>query len=67
MTDETQWINVNDELPKEEGYYDVKYADGSEDSKPFRIRPNKNILGFMTEKDVTHWRQSTDNQHFEID
>ncbi len=26
-----------------------------EDEKPFRIRPNKNIFGFMTMEKVTHW------------
>lgn len=61
------WINVNKELPKEEGYYDVKYEDGEEDSKPFRIRLNKNIHGFMTLKPITHWRHDTDKQDFEID
>jgi hypothetical protein len=49
------WINLNDEQPTEEGYYKVKFDDGTEDEKPWRIRPSKNILGFMTEKNVTHW------------
>lgn len=41
-----EWRSIYNELPKEEGYYDVKYFDGEEDSKPFRIRPRKNIYGF---------------------
>lgn len=61
------WIEVTKELPTEEGYYDVKYFDGEEDNKPFRIRPHKNIYGFMTLKPVTHWRASTDEQDFPID
>ena len=48
-------ISCKKEMPKEEGYYKVKFADGTTDQKPFRIRPNKNIRGFMTEKEVTHW------------
>jgi hypothetical protein len=61
------WIDVNEQLPTEEGYYDVKYDNGQEDSKPFRIRPSKNIRGFMTMENVTHWRESTDKQDFPID
>jgi hypothetical protein len=61
------WVDVSKDLPKVEGYYDVKYFDGEEDSKPFRIRPKNNIYGFMTEKEVTHWRNNTDKQDFEID
>lgn len=49
------WISVTKQLPKIEGYYKVKYKDNTEDEKPFRIRPNRNIRGFMTEKEVTHW------------
>ncbi len=50
------WINVNDKLPEKEGYYSVKFKDGSTDQKPFRIRINKNIRGFMTEKEVISWK-----------
>lgn len=50
------WISVKDKLPTMEGYFTVKFADEIEDRKPFRIRPNKNIHGFMTEKEVTHWK-----------
>lgn len=50
-----KWISVNDMLPTKEGYYLVKFEDGTEDEKPFRNRPSKNILGFMTENIVTHW------------
>lgn len=50
------WISVKDRLPKTEGYYKVKFSDGTEDEKPFRIRPAKNIYGFMTEQKVTHWQ-----------
>lgn len=67
MSNNNNWVYVEDELPEYEGYYDVKYADGTEDSKPFRIRPASSIFGFMTEKDVRYWRQSTDKQDFEID
>lgn len=51
------WINIHDRLPKKEDYYRVKFTDGSEDEKPFRNRPNRNILGFMTENIVTHWAE----------
>jgi hypothetical protein len=50
-----KWIAVTDNLPTEEDYYHVKFEDGTEDEKPFRIRPSKNIHGFMTENKVTHW------------
>lgn len=53
---EKKWISVDDEMPKTEGYYEVKFANGETDEKPFRIRPKKNIYGFMTEDQVTHWR-----------
>lgn len=52
----TEWISVKDELPNVEGYYKVKFEDGTEDEKPFRIRPSRNIHGFMTENKVSHWR-----------
>jgi hypothetical protein len=51
------WINIHDRLPKKEDYYRVKFTDGSEDEKPFRNRPNRNILGFMTENIVAHWAE----------
>lgn len=54
-----EWISVETRLPKKEGYYQVKFDDGTEDEKPFRIRPKKNIHGFMTEKKVTHWKPTT--------
>jgi hypothetical protein len=60
-----EWISLKDILPQLEGYYDVKYLDGEEDSKPFRIR--KDQAGFLTEKEVTHWREYTDSQDFPID
>lgn len=50
-----KWINVDDELPTKEDYYKVKFENGDIDQKPFRIRPNQNIHGFMTEDVVTHW------------
>lgn len=50
------WISVEQYLPGTENYYEVKFEDGTTDEKPFRIRYSKNILGFMTEKKVTHWR-----------
>lgn len=49
------WVSVDDELPTVESYYKVRLANGSEDQKPFRIRPKQNIRGFMTEDVVTHW------------
>jgi hypothetical protein len=52
-----EWISVVDELPTIQKYYKVKYSNGVEDMKPFRIRPTKNILGFMTENEVTHWKK----------
>ncbi len=51
------WISIHDRLPKKEDYYRVKFTDGTEDEKPFRNRPNRNILGFMTENIVTHWAE----------
>ena len=50
------WNDISKQTPNKEGYYKVKFKDGSEDEKPFRIRPSKNIKGFMTEKEVTHWK-----------
>ncbi len=57
----TDWINASDKLPETEGYYGVRFDDGSTDEKPFRIRPEKNIRGFMTEKNVTQWRELADD------
>lgn len=51
-----KWVDASIALPTNEGYYKVKFSDNSEDEKPFRIRHNKNIHGFMTEKNVTHWK-----------
>jgi hypothetical protein len=51
------WIAVFETLPEFEDYYEVKFKDGTTDEKPFRIRPSKNIKGFMTETEVTHWRE----------
>lgn len=51
------WISVIERLPEKEGYYNVRFEDGVEDEKPFRIRPKKNIFGFMTMKKVTHWKK----------
>jgi|HubBroStandDraft_5_1064220.scaffolds.fasta_scaffold113652_2 hypothetical protein len=51
-----KWIPVTTTLPENESYYEVKFKDGEIDEKPFRIRPKQNIRGFMTEKEVTHWR-----------
>lgn len=52
-----EWIPVTERLPKSEKYYKVRFKNGEEDEKPFRIRPNKNIFGFMTEEEVTHWAE----------
>lgn len=57
MTTKQHWISVNDRLPETEAYYTVRFANGVEDEKPFRIRPAKNIHGFMTEETVTHWSE----------
>ena len=57
---EDKWIDVKEAIPAIEGYYDVKFDDGTTDEKPFRIRLKRNVLGFMTEKNVTHWKQLTD-------
>ena len=56
MSNKKPWISVEDSLPEKEGYYTVKFKDGTEDEKPFRIRPNQNIKGFMTIDTVTHWK-----------
>lgn len=50
------WIKTSTKLPEKEGYYNVKYKDGTTDQKPFRIKPSKNIKGFMTEKEVVAWK-----------
>lgn len=50
------WISVKVELPKKEDYYTVKFKNGVIDEKPFRIRPSKNIYGFMTEEEVEYWK-----------
>lgn len=55
MSKQTIWTSVSDALPTTEGYYKVRFDNGIEDEKPFRIRPSKNIHGFMTEDKVTHW------------
>jgi hypothetical protein len=49
------WIPVTERLPETEDYYAVRFENGVEDEKPFRIRPKKNIFGFMTMEKVTHW------------
>jgi hypothetical protein len=49
------WIPVTERLPETEDYYAVRFENGIEDEKPFRIRPKKNIFGFMTMEKVTHW------------
>lgn len=51
-----EWISVKDAWPRVEGYCRVKYEDGTEDQKPYRHRPGKGIRGFMSEKNVTHWK-----------
>ena len=51
------WIELEKEQPKTEGYYRVKFEDGQEDKKWFRIRPSKNIKGFLVEgKVVKFWK-----------
>jgi hypothetical protein len=62
-----KWVKVEDRLPEIEGYYKVKYDDGTEDEKPFRIRPRNNIHGFMTMNIVTHWMDSTQNTQADED
>ena len=37
------WIPVTERLPETEDYYAVRFENGVEDEKPFRIRPKKNI------------------------
>jgi len=49
------WIPVSDKLPEREGYFAVRFADGSEDQKFYRIR-KKDIRGFLSEDEITHWR-----------
>ena len=51
------WIPVIERLPEAENYYAVRFKNGIEDEKPFRIRPSKNIFGFMTMEEVTHWAE----------
>lgn len=64
---EDEWKSVERELPDEEGYYGVTFDNGETDELRFRIRSRKNIHGFMSERDVTHWRYHTDPDDFEID
>lgn len=56
MKKKGNWIKVTTKLPEKEGYYKVKFKDGTIDQLPFRIRPNKNIRGFMTEGVVIAWK-----------
>jgi|JI10StandDraft_1071094.scaffolds.fasta_scaffold202440_2 hypothetical protein len=56
MKKKVNWIKVTTRLPEKEGYYKVKFQDGTTDQLPFRIRPNKNICGFMTEGNVIAWK-----------
>jgi hypothetical protein len=53
----SNWINFKTQQPTKEGYYEVMFEDKTIDEKPFRIRPNKNIFGFMTEREVICWRE----------
>jgi hypothetical protein len=56
-----EWIELESNPPKvavnETKYFKVKFEDGTEDEKPFRNRPSKNIFGFMSEKKVTHYKK----------
>ena len=54
----SKWRKCSESLPLKEGYYKVKYDNGEEDIKPFRIRPSKNIKGFMTENNVIEWKHT---------
>lgn len=58
----TVWIRIEDRLPNIENYYKVRFKNGDEDEKPFRIRPNQNIHGFMTMDEVTHWAEIISNE-----
>lgn len=55
-----KWISIKSSLPNVEAgkvkYFAVKFSDGTTDQLPYRNKPHKKILGFMTEKEVTHWR-----------
>ena len=51
-----EWKNVSEKLPTKEGYYTVMYEDETTDRKPFRIRPTKNINGFMSEREIIKWK-----------
>jgi hypothetical protein len=53
---ERPWKDLKVEQPQKEDYYRVKFEDGTEDHKPWRIRPKQNICGFMTMDNVTHWK-----------
>lgn len=50
------WTKVTAKLPEKEGYYKVKFKDGTEDQKFFRIKPIKNTKGFVCEKHVVSWK-----------
>ena len=52
-----KWVACSDRLPDTEDYYSVRYSNGVEDRKPFRIRPSRGIRGFMTEDNVVAWRE----------
>ena len=54
------WISTSDKLPEIEMYYKVIFENGEEDEKPFRIRPSKNIYGFMSERKVIFWKELGD-------
>lgn len=52
------WVDIKDRLPEDQGYYEVRFADGTEDEKWFRVRASKGIKGFMTKDEVTHWKET---------
>lgn len=69
MDDEfdTGWYDITIAKPAQEGYYTVKYEDGTTDEKPFRIRLRSGINGFMCEREITHWKLGTEPDDFPID
>jgi len=53
---ESKWEKYPEIEPTKEGYYKVMFENGIEDEKPFRIRLDKGIKGFMTENKVVAWK-----------
>lgn len=48
------WKLCSEKLPSKEGYYSVRYADGTTDEKWYRIRGDKQ--GWLDMREIVAWR-----------